>query len=111
VDVGSGGVRLDGVDSRNIDVDTGSGSVNLQLRGDAEYLKVNTGSGGVVLGLPSNFGAEADIDTGSGGIHVDVPATARRVSRDHFTGTIGDGRGRLIIDTGSGGVRVERTGS
>ncbi|MBV9109425.1 MAG: DUF4097 family beta strand repeat protein [Gemmatimonadetes bacterium] len=111
VDVGSGGVRLDGVDSRNIDVDTGSGSVNLQLRGDAEYLKIDTGSGGVVLGLPSVFGAEADIDTGSGGIQVDVPSTARRVSRDHFTGSIGDGKGRLIIDTGSGGVRLERAGS
>lgn len=109
VDVGSGGVRLDGVDSRNVDIDTGSGSVDLRLRRDAEYVKIDTGSGGVMLGLPQDFGADADIDTGSGGIHVDFPATVRRSSRDHFTGTIGDGRGRLIIDTGSGGVRVTRS--
>jgi len=109
VDVGSGGVRLDGVDASNVDIDTGSGSVNLRLRSDAEYVKIDTGSGGVVLGLPSVFGAEADIDTGSGGIHVDVPSTVRRSSRDHFTGTFGDGRGRLIIDTGSGGVQVVRS--
>ncbi|HEX6751651.1 MAG TPA: DUF4097 family beta strand repeat-containing protein [Longimicrobium sp.] len=109
VDVGSGGVRLDGVDARNVDIDTGSGSVNLRLRSDAEYVKIDTGSGGVVLALPSNFGADTDSDTGSGGIHVDFPSTVRRSTRDHFTGTIGDGQGRLIIDTGSGGVRVVRS--
>jgi lia operon protein LiaG len=109
VDVGSGGVRLDAVDARNVDIDTGSGAVNLRLRRDAEYVKINTGSGGVDLAVPQDFGAEADIDTGSGGIHVDVPSTVRRSQRDHFTGTLGDGRGRLIIDTGSGGVHIIRS--
>jgi hypothetical protein len=108
VDVGSGGVRLDGVDARDIDIDTGSGSVVLRLRRDAEQVKIDTGSGGVTLGLPQGFGAEAEIDTGSGGIHVDVPSTVRRSSRSHFSGTFGDGSGRLVIDTGSGGVSVVR---
>jgi hypothetical protein len=108
VDVGSGAVRLDGVDARNIDVDSGSGSVSLRLTGDAEYLKVDTGSGGVTLAIPPSFGARAEIDTGSGGIHIEVPMTASRSTRDHFSGSFGDGNGRMIVDTGSGGVRVIR---
>jgi hypothetical protein len=106
VDVGSGGVRLAGVDARDVDIDTGSGSVNLSLRSDAENVKIDTGSGGVVLAVPAQFGAEADIDTGSGRIHVLVPAQVTRSSRTHFTGRVGDGRGRLVIDTGSGGVEL-----
>jgi len=108
VDVGSGGVRLEGVDARTIEVDSGSGSVVVRLRRDAEDVKIDTGSGGVTLGLPQGFGADAEIDTGSGGIRVDVPSTVRRSTRTHFSGTIGDGRGRVVIDTGSGGVSVVR---
>ena len=108
VDVGSGGVRLEGVDSRSVDIDSGSGSVTLRLRGDAESVKIDTGSGGVTLGLPQGFGADAEIDTGSGGIRVDVPATVRRSSRTHFSGSFGNGQGHLVIDTGSGGVTVVR---
>ncbi|HVG44398.1 MAG TPA: DUF4097 family beta strand repeat-containing protein [Longimicrobium sp.] len=108
VDVGSGGVRLEAVDARNVDIDTGSGSVVLRLRRDAEEVKIDTGSGGVTLGLPQGFGADAEIDTGSGGIRVDVPSTVRRSTRSHFSGTIGNGEGKLVIDTGSGGVSVVR---
>jgi lia operon protein LiaG len=108
VDVGSGGVRLEAVDARDVEIDTGSGSVALRLRRDAENVKIDTGSGGVTLGLPQGFGADAEIDTGSGGIRVDVPSTVRRSNRSHFSGTFGDGAGRLVIDTGSGGVSVVR---
>lgn len=108
VDVGSGGVRLEAVDARDVEIDTGSGSVVLRLRRDAEDVKIDTGSGGVTLGLPQGFGADTEIDTGSGGIRVDVPSTVRRSTRGHFSGTIGDGSGRLVIDTGSGGVTVVR---
>ena len=108
VDVGSGGVRLEGVDARRVNVDTGSGSVLLRLLRDADEVRIDAGSGGVTLGLPQGFGADAEIDTGSGGIQLDVPATVRRSSRTHFSGSIGDGSGRLVIDTGSGGVRVVR---
>ncbi|HEU4454355.1 MAG TPA: DUF4097 family beta strand repeat-containing protein [Longimicrobium sp.] len=106
VDVGSGGVRLDQVAARDILVDTGSGSVGLSLTADAERVRIDTGSGGVTLSVPSNFGAALEIDTGSGGIAVDVPVTARRASRSSLRGTVGDGRGTVIIDTGSGGVRI-----
>jgi DUF4097 and DUF4098 domain-containing protein YvlB len=80
--------------------------VELSLTADAERVRIDTGSGGVALSIPRGFGAELEIDTGSGGIDVDVPVTARRASRRHFTGTLGDGRGTVVIDTGSGGVRI-----
>lgn len=108
VDVGSGGVRLEGVSARHVNVDTGSGSVSLRLNADAEDVRIDTGSGGVTLGLPSSFGADAEIDTGSGGIQVDFPATVRRYTRSHFSGSLGNGGRRLVIDTGSGGVNVVR---
>ncbi|HEU0054565.1 MAG TPA: DUF4097 family beta strand repeat-containing protein [Longimicrobium sp.] len=109
VDVGSGGVTLEEVDARNVRIDTGSGSVDVEFAGDAESVVIDTGSGGVTVALPERFGAELDIDTGSGGISVDVPAAISRRERSHFTGTVGDGEGRVVIDTGSGGVRVRRS--
>jgi hypothetical protein len=109
VDVGSGGVELQGLSARDVKIDTGSGSVAVDFASDAESVLIDTGSGGVTLGLPDRFGAELDIDTGSGGIDVDVPTTVRQSRRSHFTGTVGDGEGRVVVDTGSGGVRVRRS--
>lgn len=106
VDVGSGGVRLTGVRAERVGVDSGSGSVSVELLADAEHVEIDTGSGGVTLAVPANFGASVEIDTGSGGIAVDVPVRGSRSRRSHFTGSIGDGQGRVTIDTGSGGVRI-----
>lgn len=108
VDVGSGGVNLSGVSAEDVLVDTGSGSVALGLDRDADHVRIDTGSGGVTLTLPEGFGAMLEVDTGSGGIDVDFPVEARRASRSHLTGRIGDGRGQVMIDTGSGGVRIRR---
>jgi hypothetical protein len=108
VDVGSGGVDLADVAADDVVVDTGSGSVALSLTRDADHVRIDTGSGGVTLAVPDGFGAMLEVDTGSGGISVDVPVEARRASRSHLTGRLGDGRGQVVIDTGSGGVRIRR---
>lgn len=106
VDVASGGVQLTDVRAPNAKVDTGSGSVRLDLTGEVRAVKIDSGSGGVTLGIPSTTGAMLEIDTGSGGINVDLPARVTRSRRSHFSGQLGDGRGRIEIDTGSGSVRV-----
>lgn len=106
VDVGSGGVDLERVSARDVTVDTGSGAVDLALTGDARSVRIDTGSGGVTLTVPRGFGAELTVETGSGGIDVDVPVEGRRSSRGSFSGRIGDGDGRVVIDAGSGGVRI-----
>ena len=87
-------------------VDTGSGSVEIDLSADVDRLGVDTGSGGVTIGVPSTLGAELSIETGSGGIDADIPITVKRSGRRSLTGSIGDGKGRITIETGSGGVRL-----
>jgi len=108
VDTGSGGVRIEGLKANDVRLDTGSGPVEVELASDIETLIADTGSGSVTVSAPANLGAEFDIDTGSGGIDIDFPHQSFSVERDHVSGKIGDGRGRIRIDTGSGGVRLYR---
>lgn len=108
IDTGSGGIEVADVNSADVYLDTGSGSVRVELLRDVDNLVVDTGSGSVTVTLPSNAGAEIDIETGSGGIDLDFPVSIRRASRDHVTGRVGDGRGRIHIDTGSGSIRLLR---
>ena len=108
IDTGSGRIDVARVTSEDVVLDTGSGGVTVGLDSDVDRLRVDTGSGGVRVTLPANAGAELEIETGSGGIEVDVPVRTRRSGRGHFSGTVGDGRGRIEIDTGSGGVRISR---
>ncbi|MFQ5703749.1 MAG: DUF4097 domain-containing protein [Gemmatimonadales bacterium] len=106
IDTGSGRIRAEQINASDIRLDTGSGSVTLELLSDARDIEIDTGSGSVTVTVPDSFGAEIDIDTSSGDIDLAMPVTTRRWSRDHLTGTIGDGGARLSIDTGSGTVRI-----
>jgi hypothetical protein len=105
-DVGSGGMRLLGIKSPRISLDAGSGGVELELLADVDDLKIDTGSGGVTVRIPSVLGAELEVETGSGGIDTEIPVTTTRWQRDYLRGTIGDGRGRIRIEAGSGRVRL-----
>lgn len=109
IDTGSGSVTVRGSSADDILVDTGSGGVTLELTRRPSNVEVDTGSGGVTMTVPAGYGATVDIETGSGGIDVDFPLQVRRWSRDHVTGTIGDGNGRLHVDTGSGSVRIRQS--
>lgn len=109
LDTGSGGVRLAQVRSKRITLDSGSGSVELDLRSDVESLRIESGSGGVTLGIPESLGASIVIDTGSGGIDTDIPIQVRKAERNYLSGVIGDGKGEIRIETGSGGVRLRRS--
>ena len=108
VDTGSGGVRLDAVDAARVHVDTGSGGVTLGLRSRAPTLDLDTGSGHVELQVPGDFSAELDLSTSSGGIRCELPVALRSSDRGSLTGRIGDGAGRVHVDTGSGGVSIVR---
>ena len=109
VDTGSGDVELSAVRSQDIVLDSGSGSVELELADDVRSLRVDSGSGDVTIGIPTNLGAEITAETGSGGIEFDIPVEVRKRERDYISGKIGDGQGRIIIDTGSGEVRLRRS--
>jgi DUF4097 and DUF4098 domain-containing protein YvlB len=109
LDTGSGSVRLVQVQSKRITLDSGSGSVELDLRSDVESVRIESGSGGITLGVPESLGAAIRIDTGSGGIDTDIPIQVRKAERNYLDGTIGDGKGEISIETGSGGVRLRRS--
>ena len=106
VDTGSGRITLLAVEAPDIMLDTGSGSVEVDLVADVERLEVDTGSGGVTLRVPGDLGARMEVDTGSGRIDVEVPINESTRRRSYLRGTIGDGRGSIVVDTGSGSIRV-----
>jgi hypothetical protein len=108
VDIGSGETRLRDVRAHDLRIDSGSGGVDVALTGAVRSMVIDTGSGEVTLRVPETLGAEIDIDSGSGGIDSELPITVYRRARDHISGRIGDGGGRIRIDTGSGGVRIVR---
>jgi DUF4097 and DUF4098 domain-containing protein YvlB len=109
IDTGSGNVTLARVTADRLNLDTGSGSVLVGLAGDVTELLIDTGSGDVTLRVPDALGASLEIETGSGGIEVDVPVAVTRRGRNELSGSLGDGRGRIVIDTGSGDVTVARS--
>ena len=105
VDTGSGAVSLTDVRGENVSVDTGSGQVTgTGVR--SGQLQVQTGSGDITLKVPPTIGAEVDIETSSGEIETDFEVAVTRHARDHMTGRIGDGRGKIDIETGSGGIKL-----
>ena len=109
IDTGSGDVTASFVRAGDVKIDTGSGNVRLDLLADLQALDVDTGSGDVTINVPADLGAEVDIETGSGDIDLqNVTVRTTRLERDHLTGEIGDGKGRIRIETGSGGVRLVR---
>jgi len=109
LDTGSGDVTASSVRAGKVKIDTGSGNVRLDLLADLEALDVDTGSGDVTINVPPDLGAELDIETGSGDIDLqNVTVRTTRLERDHLTGAIGDGKGRIRIETGSGGVHLVR---
>jgi hypothetical protein len=71
-------------------------------------LLIDTGSGGVRLGVPASLDAELAVETGSGGVDVQGEVAVLKRGRSSFLGRFGEGRGRIRIDTGSGGVRVRQ---
>jgi lia operon protein LiaG len=107
LETGSGGIRASGLEAEEAMLESGSGSIQLELVTRPREVAIETGSGDVTVRVPDGFGASVDIDTGSGGIDLGgLTITATRLDRDHVSGTIGDGRGRVRIETGSGSVRL-----
>jgi hypothetical protein len=99
IDSGSGSVFVnvsEGEDFNNVDISTGSGSIDLNLNGN------------------SNIANDLHLDTGSGSIHVNIKNTTIKNS---FEADTGSGSLELILDdvdlsntlnleTGSGGMEI-----
>jgi lia operon protein LiaG len=109
VETGSGDIEATASAGDELSFETGSGNVDVALVSTFRSLSIQTGSGDVTLRVPPTVGAEVDLDTGSGDIDLGgLTLQVRRIERDHVTGTLGDGKGRLSVETGSGNVRLQR---
>jgi lia operon protein LiaG len=106
VETGSGDIQVTGLTAPQVSLQTGSGSVAADLSGEVWNVSVETGSGDITLKAPATLGAEVDIETSSGDIETDFEVAVTRHARDHMTGRIGDGRGKIAIETGSGGIKL-----
>lgn len=109
VDTGSGGVDGRNLQEvRELEIDTGSGSV--ELDGDFSKMKrmmIDTGSGGVRMRTKGTLNMTLQVSAGSGGVRVDLPEMKNvRTGRNELEATVGNGDGRGVIDTGSGSVRI-----
>jgi hypothetical protein len=106
IETGSGDIRVTNLIAPKVALQTGSGAVTADVGGEVWNVDVQTGSGDITLKLPPNLGAEVDIETSSGDIETDYAVSVTRHARDHLTGRIGDGRGKIAIETGSGGIKL-----
>jgi lia operon protein LiaG len=106
IETGSGDIQVTNLMAPHVQLETGSGSVSADLNGEVWNVGVQTGSGDVTLKMPPTIGAEVDIETSSGDIETDFEVAVTRHARDHMTGRIGDGRGKIAIETGSGGIKL-----
>ncbi len=111
IETGSGDIHVTNLMAPHVQLETGSGSVAADLNGEVWNVGVETGSGDVTLKMPPTIGAEVDIETSSGDIETDFEVAVTRHARDHMTGRIGDGRGKIAIETGSGGIKLVKAGS
>lgn len=110
IDTGSGNIQVTGLTAPQVSLQTGSGSVTADLSGEVWNVDVETGSGDVTLKVPPTLAAEVDIETSSGEIETDFEVAVTRHARDHMTGRIGDGGGKIAIETGSGGIKLVKGG-
>jgi lia operon protein LiaG len=106
IDTGSGGIDLAGLTAQQVAVDVGSGDVELTWTTDPGDVEIDSGSGSVTLNLPAASGATLEIETSSGDIESQFEIRTNRIERDSLRGTFGDGKGRIAIDTGSGDVEL-----
>jgi lia operon protein LiaG len=106
INTGSGNIDVTSLTSPQVSLETGSGSVVADLAGEIWNVNVETGSGDITLKVPPTLAAEVDIETSSGDIETDFEVAVTRHARDHMTGRIGEGGGKIDIETGSGGIRL-----
>jgi hypothetical protein len=118
IDTGSGDAHIQDVRGREVEVDTGSGSIRVDspalFKGPAARARFETGSGDVILMIDEQASMLLDFASGSG--RVESPqALAGLLERIGNRGAeryqIGAGESHVEVDTGSGDVVLRLAGN
>ena len=102
-------IDLSQLDLTAFSIDTGSGDLDLDLRGSWARdipVKLRTGSGDIAIRLPATIGVRVDVSTGSG----DITQTGLQMDGDAYVNAA-YGQSphtlNLTIETGSGDIHLE----
>ena len=70
-------------------------------------IKLETGAGGITLGIPANGGFNIDAQSQVGEVTTDLPVNAGRKDRDTLTGSINGGGKALFLRTSAGSIHIK----
>lgn len=106
-ETGSGSIRLQRI-AGELRARTGSGSVEVEGQQTGDW-DVNTGSGGIRVRLPENSKFNLMARTSSGTVNTDFPITVQGTLKRHeLSGPVNGGGPRLQLHTGSGSIHIEK---
>ena len=103
---GSGSIRIDGIDAA-LRARTGSGGIRVAGSPGGGW-DLDTGSGSIGIDLPNDAAFEVDARTGSGSVRSDHPVTMDgEARRGRLRGTVRGGGPRVTLRTGSGRITID----
>ncbi len=107
---GSGSISAQEISCEQIQAESTSGAVSVAFNPDASgdvIAGLKSGSGGVSVVMPRDFGGQVDLRASTGTVHMRQPITPRgKPGKDHISGTLGTGSGSLLVRSTSGAIRV-----
>jgi DUF4097 and DUF4098 domain-containing protein YvlB len=111
INVEDGDIDLDRVRARLLEVSAEDGDIELDLlKVDRIDLDIRAYDGDVTVNLEPGMSAIFSIDTHDGRIKTDLPgAQDVEKERDHTSGEIGDGEGRINIRTADGNITLRES--
>lgn len=102
----SGGQLILNQISGPINARTGGGQINATVS-TATDIKLETGAGAIMLGIPADGGFNIDAHSSIGEVTTDLPVSAARKDRDGLTGSLNGGGKTLFLRTSAGGIHIK----
>lgn len=105
-----GSIACSQVSAGRVHLRTSFGGIHLEYSPSAPsdiQLDAATSHGGITCQAPAGFAGTVDLDTSFGHIQADRPILIQgKVDKDHLTGSIGQGGGKLRLKTDFGGITL-----
>jgi len=105
-----GSIKATGVQTPVLDAKSSFGSVSVAYVPDGPAdldVRLSSSHGSLTLTPPEAFAGRVELSTSHGSIHMDRPVTVQgKLSKDHITGTLGDGEGHISMKTSFASVNL-----